>query len=57
MFNRNIKGLDFGTLFVDSDMVLVNSHLSAGYVGLLAVRSDGIEVKRNSDGMPCMAGG
>lgn len=44
-------------MFVDSDMVLVNSHLSAGYMGLLAVRSDGIEVKRSSDGMPCMAGG
>lgn len=44
MFHRNIKGLDFSTLFVDSDMVLVNSHLSVGYVGLLAVRSDGIEV-------------
>lgn len=57
MFRRSIKGLDFGTLFVDSDMVLVNSHLSAGYMGLLAVRSDGIEVKRSSDGMPCMAGG
>lgn len=56
MFCRSIKGLDFGTLFVDSDMVLVNSHLSAGYMGLLAVASDGIEVNRSSDGMPCMVG-
>ena len=35
MLCRSIKGLDFGTLFVDSDMVLVNSHLSAGYRGCL----------------------
>lgn len=46
MLRRSIKGLDSGTLFVDSDMVLVYSHLSAGYMGLLAVRSDGIEVEK-----------